>query len=300
MPPRPDIAHVLAFYDRHPISAAQILAKVAAERGTLDGLGARDLYPHDQDHYGGLHANDALHERARIARGTRVLDLCAGLGGPARYCAERCGAHIVALELNPGRAEGAGRLNALTGMDGRVAVVRGDAQAPPFEADTFDAVLGQEAFLHVPDKAALLAGAFRVLKPGGRIAFTDWIAKPGLPAEDRAVLRSGIAAIGIETIAGYQRLLRTAGFMDIAAEDLSVEWAPILRERLGMYEHLRAEAKGADGADPHADYVAVYRHFVDLVDGGVLGGGRFSAAKPAGAAGWGAPRSPGDRPLTPR
>ncbi|MDH3232031.1 MAG: methyltransferase domain-containing protein [Alphaproteobacteria bacterium] len=275
----PDLTHVLAFYDRHPISAEQILAKVEAERGALDGLTPADLYPHDQDHYGGLNANDTLHQRARIGEGSRVLDLCAGLAGPARYCAAERGAEVTALELNPGRAAGAARLNTLTGLADRVRVVQGDAQALPFADASFDAVLGQEAFLHVPDKPALLAEAFRVLVPDGRIAFTDWIAKPGLGAADRAALRQGIAAVGIETTESYRALLADAGFNAIEVEDLSADWEPILRQRLAMYERLREEARDPGGTDPHAGYIAVYSHFVDLVSGGALGGGRFSASR---------------------
>lgn len=48
------------FYDRHPISLDIILAKLRASRGHLDGLRPDDLFPHDQDHYGGLAATDEL------------------------------------------------------------------------------------------------------------------------------------------------------------------------------------------------------------------------------------------------
>lgn len=47
------------FYERHPISAQIILTKLEAARGTLDGLRPDELFPHDQDHYGGTAANDA-------------------------------------------------------------------------------------------------------------------------------------------------------------------------------------------------------------------------------------------------
>ena len=59
------------FYDRHPISAQMILTKLEAARGTLDGLRPDELFPHDQDHYGGIAANDALAKRAHIGPGTR-------------------------------------------------------------------------------------------------------------------------------------------------------------------------------------------------------------------------------------
>ena len=74
--------HVLGFYSRHPISHGQILARLRDDRGSLEGLSPEDLFPLDQDHYGGLAVNDALADLARIGPGTRVADFCAGLGGP--------------------------------------------------------------------------------------------------------------------------------------------------------------------------------------------------------------------------
>src|SRR5262245_40596309 len=94
------------FYTRHPISSAIILAKLRAARGHLDGVGAEELFAHDQDHYGGLPANDALAHAARIGPGSRVADFCAGLGGPARYLAHRYGADVTGIELTPARVAG--------------------------------------------------------------------------------------------------------------------------------------------------------------------------------------------------
>jgi len=80
--------HAVYFYTRHPISAAIILQKLRVARGNLDRVRPEELLAQDQDHYGGLAANDALAAAARIGPGTRVADFCAGLGGPAR-CARR-------------------------------------------------------------------------------------------------------------------------------------------------------------------------------------------------------------------
>src|SRR5881392_3213832 len=49
-----------------------------------------------------------------------------------------------------------------------------DASALPFREGSFDACVSQEAFQHIADKLAVLAGCRRVLAPGGRLAFTDW------------------------------------------------------------------------------------------------------------------------------
>src|SRR5881628_2334218 len=78
------------FYDRHPISEQEVLAAVARRRGgDLSQLSPDDLFEFDQDHYGGLQAVDELASRAGIATASHVLDVCAGLGGPARFLASR-------------------------------------------------------------------------------------------------------------------------------------------------------------------------------------------------------------------
>src|SRR5262249_57266215 len=78
---------VREYYDEHLISEAHVLAALAG-RGRADAPTADDLFAFDQDHYGGLAAVDSLAQRAGAGAASRVLDLCAGLGGappvPAR------------------------------------------------------------------------------------------------------------------------------------------------------------------------------------------------------------------------
>lgn len=271
---------ILAFYDRHPITEHRVLAAVARRRGGLAGaLEPDDLYDFDQDHYGGLAAVDALADRAAIAAGSRVLDVCAGLGGPARFLAARRGCRVVGVELNAGRAAGAFRLSRRVGLGRRVRVVRGDAQRLPFAAGVFDACISQEALLHVPDKAAVLAGCHRVLRPGGRLAFTDWIAHSRLADRERDRLGEWMAATTLQTSERYRVLLGRAGFAGIQAEDLTAEWARLLRRRLSVYRELREDATARLGENRYRDYEQLYAFFVGLVEDGKLGGGRFWAAR---------------------
>ena len=87
-------AQAVYFYDRHPMSGDIIKAKLRAARGHLDGVTPDELWPHDQDHYGGLAATDAIAQAASIGPGTVVADFCAGLGGTVRYLAHRFGADV--------------------------------------------------------------------------------------------------------------------------------------------------------------------------------------------------------------
>ncbi|MEM7136574.1 MAG: hypothetical protein AAF500_08345 [Myxococcota bacterium] len=76
---------VETFYNEHPINETEILEKVEAAGKSLEELRAEDLYPFDQDHYGALEATDVLVDALGIGAGSRVLDLCCGLGGTSRY-----------------------------------------------------------------------------------------------------------------------------------------------------------------------------------------------------------------------
>jgi ubiquinone/menaquinone biosynthesis C-methylase UbiE len=272
---------VIAFYDRHPISESQVLAAVRRRRGPLadTALTADDLFDFDQDHYGGLRAVDALARLAGIDATSRVLDLCGGLGGPARFLASRRGCRVVAVELNASRAAGAARLTRLVRLQRQVRVVRGDATALPFAAGRFDACVSQEALLHVADKPAVLREAHRVLRPGGRLAFTDWIARPTLGDGERRRLREWMAATTLQTLDGYRALLGAAGFRAVTAEDLADEWRAILRERLQMFRTLREQTVARLGEVRYREYDQLYAFFVGLLEAGKLSGGRLGASR---------------------
>lgn len=274
-----EIRSAIDFYERHPISADIIEAKLLAARGNLSGVTPDELFAHDQDHYGGLAANDALAERAGIGPGTRVADFCAGLGGPARYLAHRYGADVTGIELTPARVKGAAELTGLAGLGARVRVLEGNVMAVPLDDRSVDVVVSQEAFLHVPDKSKALTEAHRILKSGGRLAFTDWIAHRPLSQSDAELMWAGMAVTNLYDIPAYTKVIERAGFTMTSVDDLTAEWAAILKERLAMYQKLRGETRAAGTASGHDAFYESYVRFVDLVSEGALGGARFAAVK---------------------
>ena len=276
-----EIRSAIDFYERHPISAEIIKAKLLAARGSLAGVSPDELFAHDQDHYGGLAANDALADRARIGRGTRVADFCAGLGGPARYLAHRYGADVTGIELTPARVKGAAELTTLAGLTGRVRVIEGNVMAVPLDDGSVDAVVSQEALLHVPDKSKALSEAFRILKSGGRLAFTDWVAHRPLSKADADLMWAGMAATNLYDIPAYRTLIEAAGFTVVSVDDLTTDWAEILKVRLAMYQQLRGETLAAGTVSGHDAFYESYVRFVELVSAGELGGARFAAVKAA-------------------
>jgi SAM-dependent methyltransferase len=275
-----EIRSAIDFYERHPISCEIILTKLRASRGHLDHLSPEELFPHDQDHYGGLAANDALAARARIGNGTRVADFCAGLGGPSRYFAHRYGADVTGIELTPARVKGAEELTRRVGLQDRVRVLEGNVMQVPLLDATVDVVVSQEALLHVPDKPRALKEAYRILKPGGRLVFTDWVAHRPLSAADKTLMWDGMAVTDLYDLPTYAALVDGAGFTLSSAEDLTREWGEILTHRLAMYRKLREETLAAGTPAGHDAFYESYVRFVDLVNEASLGGGRFASQKP--------------------
>jgi len=275
-----DSRQAISFYSRHPITAEIILSKLRARRGHLDGLRPEDLYPHDQDHYGGLDANDVLAAAAGIGEGVRVADFCAGLGGPARYFASRYGALVTGVELTPARVRGAGELTRLVGLHEQVQIVEGNIMEAPLPNQSVDVVVSQEALLHIPDRRRAMAEAFRILKRGGRLAFTDWVAPAPLASEDADLLWEGQAVQALESPESYRDVLTGVGFRVRSSEDLTAEWAVLLKARLAMYQKLRLEAEAAGTPSGHDAFHKSYIRLVDLMGARVLGGVRLVAERP--------------------
>ncbi len=267
------------FYNRHPISCDIILAKLRTGRGHLDGLRPEELFPYDQDHYGGVAATDELAKGALIINGSRVTDFCAGLGGTVRYLAQIYGANVTGIELTPARVAGAQELTKLVGLQETARVVEGNVLDVPVADASMDAVVSQEAFCHVPDVAKALTEAFRILRKDGRLAFTDWVASEPLAADDAQLMWEGMAIQPLRSIPDYRCMVESSGFKVLSATDLTSEWGPILKERLAMYQRLREEARHAGTPMGHDAFHKSYVRFVELIQQRKLGGIRIVALK---------------------
>ena len=272
---------VIRFYDTHPINEDEILAKLAARGTNLDSLTEDELKDFDQDHYGGVRVVDVLADKAGIRREHHVLDVCSGMGGPARWIAHCRGCKVTGLDFTKTRVEAAKRLTQRVRLDHLVDFVHGDATAMPLPDSRYDVLIGQESWLHIPDKAALIRQCARVVKPAGTIAFTDVILRSELTRDEEERLAAGMHATNIASADHYVELLEGCGFRIARREDLSEEWKRILVERLAMYRSLRDTTIAKFGEARFLEYDRAYSHFVGLFVANKLGGVRIIARREA-------------------
>jgi SAM-dependent methyltransferase len=106
-------------------------------------------------------------DAARVTRGMQVLDICCGPGMLVAGALKR-GAEAVGIDFS----ERAVKFARDMVPDGRFQ--QGDAQALPFPAASFDAVLCGYGLMHLPEPAVALREMLRVLRPGGQAALSVW------------------------------------------------------------------------------------------------------------------------------
>jgi sarcosine/dimethylglycine N-methyltransferase len=170
------MASLEAHYSARDIEARILAALRAAglnpeQRLSPDVLGALDHF-----HTGGLRASRELLELARMRAEDRVLDIGAGLAGPARLLASSLGCRVDCIDLSPDFCAGAALLNRLTGLEGRISVHEASALDLPFPGDSFDVVWMQNVGMNIADKRKLYGEIYRVLKSGGRFVFQEMAA----------------------------------------------------------------------------------------------------------------------------
>ena len=124
---------------------------------------------------GGPEEVDRVLEGLSLA-GKTILDIGCGSGGITLHLVERHGAgHATGFDVELPVVQAARLRASKRGLSGRATFVHAPPGPLPFADQSFDAVFSKDALLHVPDKDALFAEIFRVLKPGGAFAASNWM-----------------------------------------------------------------------------------------------------------------------------
>lgn len=163
---------VAAHYTRGDLETA-LLAELAKAGFDLDKLTTGDLAPIDEFHIGGIEASKALVRHLPDGPGCRLLDIGCGIGGPARFFAERLDCDVVGIDLTPEFIAVAEALTARVGLGDQVSFKTASALDLPFNDAAFDCATLIHVGMNIADKHALFAEAARVLRPGASFVVYD-------------------------------------------------------------------------------------------------------------------------------
>lgn len=157
--------------------SGEILARL---RAALEDDGVDPEHPtvealsfYDQFHGRGFESTRELADALEISTSDHLLDVGSGLGGPARYLADRFGCRVTGIDLTEEFCAVARHLVRIVGLDDKIEIHQGDALAMPFEDERFDGAYSMNVSMNIPDKAGLYAEIFRVLRPGGWLVLSE-------------------------------------------------------------------------------------------------------------------------------
>ncbi|MFO1088948.1 MAG: methyltransferase domain-containing protein [Hyphomicrobiales bacterium] len=247
--------------------------------GDSDPLNVEALSTLDQFHYHGVEAVNAAMERCGIGPKTRVLEVGAGVGGPARWIAAKSGAVVAAVELQRDLNDLAQSLTRRCGLDDRVRHLCADILAGPPKGAPFDCVTSFLCFLHIANRPQLFGVLNDSLAAGGTLYVEDFVAlREPTPDEARA-LAVKVQCPWLPTAAQYRDDLARHGFIVEDLADRSVDWTAFTNERLGAFRANRARFVALHGKECFDGLEDFYAAVAGLFANGSIGGVTIVARK---------------------
>jgi MPBQ/MSBQ methyltransferase len=184
-------------------------------------LSPKDTAVVDQFHAGGFEATEKLAQLLSPSRGSYVLDVGSGLGGPSRYLAAKYGCRVVGIDITEEYCGIASKLAKHMGLQDLVEYRVGDALDLPFSDKSFDVVWTQHASMNIAEKPDLYAGIFRVLKAGGRFAAHDVVQGASGPILFPVPWAHTAAISYLQTSEAMRKTIEDAGFSLMVWNDVT-------------------------------------------------------------------------------
>ncbi len=196
-----------------------------------------ELVMGQQIHIGGLKSSMDLAEKAGIKPGMTGVDLCCCNGAGMRFLLRfqnvgfMYGVDATQCVLDRGCSK-----CEVEGYSDKVKFILSDVCDTGLPANSVDFVWGEDAWCYVADKPALIAETVRVVKPGGVIAFTDWVEGPaGMSEPEAERFMKFMKFPNVQDISGYAGLLEANGCEVVRAEDTG-RFGPYVDLYLGMLD----------------------------------------------------------------
>jgi MPBQ/MSBQ methyltransferase len=204
---------------------ARILGALERAGVDVDHLQVDDLGGADQLHAGFVPSTEHLLEALDLTSAARVLDVGAGIGGPARMAADRYGCRVTGIDLSSDFVDLARTLTERVGLTDLVSFDVGSATAMPYDDASFSRTMINHVGMNIEEKDHVFAEVRRVLEPNGLFAIYEQmrvgdgeLTYPLPWAEDDT-------SSFVETRERYAALLQAAGFRIERDEDRTVDVA---------------------------------------------------------------------------
>lgn len=251
---------VAAIYDGHEIEVFEELLGEHLHKGFFDpAVRARGL---------------------AMDRSNEVLEVACGTGGATRFLAEAYGCQVTATDLSGRHLTVAEKRARRQGLSHLVRFALCDFHCLPFDAGSFDLWWSQEALLHAHDRHLVLKEAYRVLRAGGRLVFSDLTVRSGTADRERHQILQRTQSISMWDASDYQAALQELGFDVLSYSNWSEHVEPTYRNMRKQIEKRRAAFVAEIGEARCAEMLRGIDVWIQQAQRGNLGWAYFVAVKP--------------------
>jgi len=130
----------------------------------------------------------------QLEASSSVLEVGCGSGRYALHLAETVGCSIMGLDVNAPGIDNANQLATTSGVAARARFEQCDvSKGLRYNDETFDAAFANDVLCHIPGRLNVLCEILRILKPGGRMLFSDALVVGGMIFHEEIATRSSIA-----------------------------------------------------------------------------------------------------------
>jgi len=228
-----------------------------------------------------------LEEQAQIAEliatsSCDVLDIACGSGGPSLALVACTGCRLTGIDIEPAGIEYAQRLALERGLADRATFATVDcSKRLPFEDQSFDFVVCIDAVSHLSERFAALSDWGRVLRPGGRLLFTDSAVLTGPVSIDELATRASVGLFLYVPPGVNESALATAGLVLKRCEDRTRAAADIASKQYAARESRSSALMTTEGSEWYSQRQRFLAMTAELASSGRLSRYFYIAEKPA-------------------
>ena len=179
---------------------------------TADNVSIEDLAPVDEFHVGGRIASENLLAQLNFSNQGHILDVGCGLGGAARFVANKYARHVNGIDLSKEYIETGNKLSEWVNLDKRVTLQQGNATALPFDDETFVGGYMLHVGMNIEKKSLLFSEINRVLSHGAFFGIYDIMRDKSGGLMFPVPWASDSSMNCLETADQYKQALIEAGF----------------------------------------------------------------------------------------
>jgi SAM-dependent methyltransferase len=192
-----------------------------------------------------------------------VLDAGCGSGAPAMFLAREMGCRVTGVDVNAAGIHAARELARQDGPGQQVQFLEADLGQPlPVPPGSFDAIVCMDVICHLRARDRLFAEWRRLLRPGGRLLFTDPVVVTGLVSRDEFATRSSIGHFEFGPKGLNERLLRKAGFELLLTKDVTSNEVEVSKRWHDARQRRSAELVALEGEETFQGF----QRFLDVVN----------------------------------